>query len=302
MNFDLDLELRLAVFEHVHRLRDAGGGVISWRALNEGIVFRGRRVPIWNYQKGIFRPALLRESGAALSVQTSFDSPYDDRWHPDDDRLVYRYRGTDPDHPDNRALRRALELQRPVLYLVAVKKGVYQPVFPCYVVGDVPERLTFFLMADAEGFVSPAGDDADTSFPRKAYITREVMVRLHQQRFRSLVLTAYREQCAMCRLRHTPLLDAAHILPDRDERGRPEVPNGLSLCRIHHGAYDIGILGVDPDYHIHLRRDVLDELDGPMLKHGLQELNGERIELPRRERDRPNREFLAERFERFRVA
>jgi putative restriction endonuclease len=69
----------------------------------------------------------------------------------------------------------------------------------------------------------------------------------------------------MCRLRHTPLLDAAHILPDRDERGNPEIPNGLSLCKIHHSAYDVGILGVDPDCRIHLRSDVLEEHDGPML-------------------------------------
>jgi len=98
------------------------------------------------------------------------------------------------------------------------------------------------------------------------------------------------------------LLDAAHILEDRDERGLPEVPNGLALCRIHHAAYDENILGIDPDYRIHLRADVLAEVDGPMLRYGLQELHGERILVPRRDRDRPNPEYLAERFERFRAA
>jgi putative restriction endonuclease len=302
MPLDLDLELRLAVFEHVDRLRSAGGGVVGWRALNEGMPFHGERVPIWNYQKGIFRPAILRETGAALTLQTSFHSPYDDRWNPDDDRLVYRYRGTDPGHPDNRAVRRALELQRPLLYLVAVQKGIYEPVFPCYVAGDEPGLLTFFLMADAEGFIAPAAADPAASFPRKAYITREVKQRLHQRRFRSLVITAYRSQCAICRLRHAELLDAAHILPDRDERGNPEVPNGLSLCRIHHGAYDVGILGVDDGFRVHLRGDVLEEHDGPMLRHGLQELHGSTIALPRRPPDRPNPDYLAERFARFRAA
>ncbi|MGH7627862.1 MAG: HNH endonuclease, partial [Gemmatimonadales bacterium] len=80
--------------------------------------------------------------------------------------------------------------------------------------------------------------------------------RLHQERFRFSVLSAYGKQCAMCRLRHVPLLDAAHIIPDREERGLPEVPNGLALCRIHHGAYDVHILGVDPDYRVHVRTDV----------------------------------------------
>lgn len=157
------------------------------------------------------------------------------------------------------------------------------------------------LVADVEGRIQPV-QDAFTDWPLKAYVTRAVKQRLHQQRFRYLVLTAYRRECAMCRLRHAPLLDAAHILPDRDVRGQPEVPNGLALCRIHHGAYDVGIVGVDPRHRIHLRRDVLEEHDGPMLLHGLQELHGTRIQLPRRAADRPNPEYLAERYERFRAA
>jgi putative restriction endonuclease len=299
---DFDMRLRLAAFEHVRRLRDASGGVVTWRRLNDGMQFEGERVPIWNQQKGIFRPAVLRESGAALTIQTSFDGPYEDRWSPGDERLIYRYRGTDPLHPDNVALRRAMELQRPLLYLVAVKPGIYDLVAPCYVVDDAPERLAFFLMADAEGYVAGSVTPAAEDWPRKAYITRAVKQRLHQQRFRSLVLTAYRERCAMCRLGHPELLEAAHILPDRDERGLPEVPNGLSLCRIHHGAFDVGILGIDPDCRIHLRADVLEEHDGPMLRHGLQDLHGGAIVVPRREIDRPRREYLAERFEKFRAA
>jgi putative restriction endonuclease len=106
----------------------------------------------------------------------------------------------------------------------------------------------------------------------------------------------------MCSLHHPKLLEAAHILPDREERGRPEVPNGLSLCRIHHGAYDVGIVGVDPDYVIHVRRDVLEEVDGPMLRHGLQEMHGGRLLVPRHPASRPNPDYLAERFERFRAA
>ena len=123
-----------------------------------------------------------------------------------------------------------------------------------------------------------------------------------KERFRYLVLSAYRRQCAMCRLRHAPLLDAAHILPDREERGVPEIPNGIALCRIHHGAYDVGILGVDPEYRIHLRRDILEEHDGPMLRHGLQEMHGGLIQVPRRAQHLPRREYLSERFARFLAA
>jgi putative restriction endonuclease len=300
---DLDREFRLAVFAHVGRLREAGGGVVTAAQLNEGLIFRGQRAPIWNQQKGIFKPALLGRDGAALTIQTSFESPYDDGADPTSGRITYRYRGTDPDHLDNKALRQAYRLGRPLVYLVGVQPGVYDAIFPFYVVGDRPQDLTFELMADMPG-------DLDRSFDRpllenealKEYATRTVRQRLHQQRFRHLVLKAYREQCAMCHLRHTSLLDAAHILPDRDDRSKPEVPNGLSLCKIHHSAYDVGIVGVDPDYRIHLRHDVLDEVDGPMLRHGLQELHGSPISIPRRSDHRPNKEYLAERFDRFRAA
>jgi putative restriction endonuclease len=302
MSLDLDLELRLAVFDHVQRLAGLGGGLVTARALNEGIQFHGERVPVWNQQKGIFRPAILRDPGAALTVQTSFDSPYDDRHDVGEDQLLYRYRGSDPLHPDNVAVRRAMELGRPLLYLVAVDPGVYDPVFPCFVVGDSRDQLAFHLMADARRDLSATPEDPGLNLPLKAYATRVVKQRLHQERFRYLVLSAYRRQCAMCRLRHTPLLDAAHILPDRDERGNPEIPNGLSLCKIHHSAYDVGILGVDPDYRIHLRADVLDEHDGPMLKHGLQELHGASIQTPRLREHQPRPEYLAERFARFEAA
>jgi putative restriction endonuclease len=59
---------------------------------------------------------------------------------------------------------------------------------------------------------------------------------------------------------------------------------------------------VDPEYRVHLRPDVLEEHDGPMLRHGLQEMHGTLLQVPRRPEKRPNREYLAERFEAFRVA
>lgn len=302
MDLDYDLRLRLAVFDHVDGLQRDSGGVIPSARLNEGMRFEGRRIPIWNQQRGIFRPKELRETGVALTVQTSFHTPYDDRADPSDDRFVYKYQGTDTEQWDNVAVRRAMETGRPILYLVAVQPGIYQPIFPTYVVGDVPERHSFMLMADTAGTVAMSPEAAQEVAPIKAYVTREVKQRLHQRRFRYLVLSAYKERCAMCSLRHEKLLDAAHILADRDERGQPEVPNGLSLCRIHHGAYDVNIVGIDPDYRLHVRGDVLDEIDGPMLRHGLQEMHGGKLIVPRREGDRPNREYLAERFEKFQAA
>ena len=122
--------------------------------------------------------------------------------------------------------------------------------------------------------------------------------RLHQRIFRTIVMRAYKDQCSICRLAHAPLLDAAHIVGDADG-GEPVVTNGVSMCKIHHAAYDANIMSITPDYTVAINADVLLETDGPMLRHGLQEMHGERIQLPRSKRERPDRDALALRYEGF---
>ncbi len=295
-----DDEVRAAALATVRRLRDAYGGRIPRAALMEGITIRGERIPIWNYQKGIFRPAALGPTGAALSIQTSAASPYDDVHDADAGSISYRYRGTDPAHSDNVALRRAMERQLPLIYLVAVDPGYYDVIAPVYIAHDDPAALTCTLVADQ--YMPIAQQDVHMTTMRREYATRAVLQRLHQQQFRRMVLSAYRDQCCICRLRHVALLDAAHILPDRHPLGEPVVTNGLGLCKIHHSAYDVNIIGIDPDARVHVRGDILREKDGPMLKHGLQEVAGYRLVLPRKTDLRPNRDFLAERYDRFRTA
>ena len=129
-------------------------------------------------------------------------------------------------------------------------------------------------------------------------MTRDLQVRLHQRSFRERVLRAYRSQCALCRLRHRELLDAAHIIPDR-EGGSPNVPNGLSLCKLHHAAFDNLFVGVRPDGIIEVRRDILEEQDGPMLLHGLKRLHQTRIYRPRSRANQPDPDLLEIRYARF---
>jgi len=301
MPSSLDEVIRVAAMDQVRHLCAVYGGRVPRAALMEGVTVGGERIPIWNYQKGIFKPAALGPNGAALSIQTSAESPYGDIHDVEAGHIVYKYRGVNPEHPDNVALRRAMLQQRPVIYLVAVDPGFYDAVVPVYVVGDDPVRLEFTLLADQASAMSYTADPVKTA-ARREYATRAVLQRLHQQQFRRMVLVAYREQCCICRLRHVELLDAAHILPDRHPKGEPVVTNGLGLCKIHHSAYDAHIIGIDPDARVHVRDDILREKDGPMLKHGLQEVAGVRLTLPRRDDLRPNRDFLAERFELFRAA
>lgn len=308
MNLDLDWELRIAAFASIRALREREGQIVTARGLDEGFEFQGERIPFRDKFRGIWRPhQLAATTGAALTVLTAEPRAgrrraYDDQIASDEEYFVYRYEGENPTFWTNEAVRKAYEIQRPLLYLYGITPGVYVPIFPCYVTADLPSELAFHLTPDLESLhplpvVAPPQLEV-----QRAYAMRAVKVRLHQRRFSQLVIRAYGVQCTVCNLRHRELLDAAHIIPDKEERGFAEIPNGLALCGIHHGALDANILGIDPKRRIHIRTDVLGEKDGPMLKHGIQAMHGQLITVPRSPSLQPKRDYLEERFERFLVA
>jgi putative restriction endonuclease len=94
------------------------------------------------------------------------------------------------------------------------------------------------------------------------------------------------------------LLDAAHIVGDLEERGDAVVSNGLSLCSIHHRAFDEDLVGISPDYEVRVSSRLLEDEDGPMLEL-LKGFHGEALQVPRTVAQRPDRERLADRYERF---
>lgn len=80
------------------------------------------------------------------------------------------------------------------------------------------------------------------------------------------------------------------------------MPNGLALCRLHHGAFDANFLGIRPDGVIEISRSLRDEQDGPTLEHGLKGFHEKLIHLPSRKEARPREIYLEERYEEFRRA
>jgi putative restriction endonuclease len=260
--------------------------------------FEGRRIPLMDPQRGIRKPVHMT---AALSIRTSFTPPgqvppYEDAEGPDG-LLRYKYRGQDPSHPENVALRTAFEYALPLIWFVAAAPGEYVPVYPIWIVGDEPDTLQFVVAFDVAQRLVPVGSVGDEG--QRRYVESLTHLRLHQPIFRVKVLRAYANQCAMCRLRYPSLLEAAHILPDGHPRGMPVVPNGLSLCKMHHAAYDENLLGVRPDLIVEVRSDVRKEVDGPMLVHGLQEMAGVRLLRPRSRAAQPDPERLEVRYEEF---
>jgi putative restriction endonuclease len=282
---DSDLGIRLAAFAFLDEQRRASD-LLSRDMLAAGFLFQGQRVPLLGPQ-GIFKPRLCRLPLSITTVPATEGQtrPYDDAFG-EDGLLRYRYRGPAerpvPDHPDNAGLREALRFRTPLIYFHGIVPGRYAAEYPVYIVGDDRPTLTFTVSVDEQRFASlgNVADDSLETVIRRRYASRMVQQRLHQQEFRERVLEAYQRHCAVCRLRRDQLLQAAHIIADRDERGAPKVTNGIALCSLHHAAFDAHLIAVRPDYRVEVRRDVLDEADGPMLVHGLQGFEGQPIRVP----------------------
>ena len=261
--------------------------------------YDGRRIPLMDRQRGIRKPAGM---DAALAIRTTYTPPgqlppYTDAIG-DDGLPRYKYRGDDPQHPENLALRRAFEQRLPLIWFVGVAPGLYEPIYPVWVVGDDPGRLEFALALDeGQRFVTPGAlVDEDA----RRYVERVTKARLHQRVFRAQVLLAYEGRCTICRISHSELLDAAHIIEDGKPNGQPVVPNGLSMCKIHHAAFDHRILGIRPDLTLHVRQDVLDEIDGWMLVGGIQGVHNTKLAvLPSARAARPDLQRLEERYSAF---
>jgi putative restriction endonuclease len=66
--------------------------------------------------------------------------------------------------------------------------------------------------------------------------------------------------------------------------------------------FDAQLIGIDPDFRIHVSDRLLEIHDGPFLELGLKGIVGQVIQLPRGSEDRPDRDRLALRFEQFKRA
>jgi len=303
---DNDHLLRLAAFSTVARLTETRGDLTA-RDLSAGFEFQGERIPLINPRRGIFKPQQMQY---LLSIKTVFPRSGARIWYDDqrevhrqiyegDEAVDYAFMGESPDAADNRWLREAMENRVPIIYFLGVAPGYYQAFVPTFVIGWDAARLKARI-----AFGVPREDEIE--FPENAaerrYALRDVKHRLHQASFREAVIAAYDGRCALSGLPEPLLLDAAHIFADKDEQyGQPVVPNGIPLSKIHHAAFDSHLIGIDPDFRIHVSERLLKRHDGPLLET-LKRLDRGVLHLPARSRDHPDQERLAIRFGAFKAA
>jgi putative restriction endonuclease len=242
-----------------------------------------------------------------LSIRTVFPRPGARVWYDDqrqvhrqiyegDEAVDYAFMGQNANAAENRWLREAMQNAVPFIYFLGIAPGIYRAIIPSFVIDWNPSTLKARVAFRAE-------EEAELGVPETAverrYALRQVQQRLHQATFREAVITAYRGRCALSGLREPVLLDAAHIIEDKHERlGQPVVQNGIPLAKTHHAAFDAHLIGVDPNFRIHVSERILRQKDGPTLE-ALKRLHSNRIYLPSRGKDRPDPDRLAMRFEQF---
>jgi putative restriction endonuclease len=287
--------LREDLIEKIISKANEGDGMLSRAELGD-FTYAGQSIRVIDSQGGIWNPGtswkLGEELRATLSINTTMSRKYEDQevsgglW-----RYDYQSGGT---AGKNTKMRRAMELQLPLIWFVQQDSGRYVP-YRVFIISDYPEKGYSLIAPD----MSLAAASNSESIIERRYAEKIMKQRLHQPAFRARVISAYETKCAICKLGHGRLLDAAHITPDSDETSSTSVTNGLSLCKIHHTAYDINIMGIDADYTVHVRDDILAEKDGPMLEHGIKEMDKGKLWVPTLPRERPDPVRLDVRFREF---
>jgi putative restriction endonuclease len=286
VNLEEDRAARERIMRALDLRMSSGVESLSREELSAFKVDQNESIRLIDTSKGIWNPSAFE---ATLTILSSGDGPYADQqiapgvW-------AYHYRAGSIDG-DNRKLRRAYELALPLIMWRKLEKGVFVPIYPVYVTGDDQAGRIFTVSLDEIRFL---GDPEGLSVDARRYAEQIVKRRLHQPEFRGRVLRAYERP---------QLLDAAHIVPDSHDQGEATVRNGLALCKIHHAAYDANLLGISPDNIVHINRELLDIVDGPMLQHGLKDMHHQTLLWsPRAAHDRPDPDRLRYRFDLFQNA
>lgn len=292
-----------AAFEQVKKLELIYGDSIPSSAIEEGFTFHGEKVLLLNRVRGIFKPRQMAEG--VLSIKTTIPRDggvniYNDQLT-DDGYYQYSLQAGDPRGSGNKCLWQAYESKQPFVYFHAVAPAVYKALWPCFVDNIYPEEGHARILVGVVQ-ASTITSKVEYTVPdeiESRYMVRESKVRLHQAAFRSAILDVYQNRCAVTGMVEAKLIDAAHIIPDAEVGSSQLINNGIALSNIHHRAYDRGLIGIDPDYKIHVSDDIELKDDNGFIKNAFTAYDQKVLFLPSNKKTRPDRDSLAQRYERF---
>lgn len=222
----------------------------------------------------------------------------------DDGTYHYSFEKSETGHHRNKYLYNSYEEEAPFIYFkeISLSPAMYQCIWPCYIQEiDETNALVKIVVGERQSIIG-VSNHVLYKKPKEIlarYYVSESKTRGHQAEFREEVLKAYSRKCAISGLPEDKLLQAAHIIPDSEFTGAQTVTNGIALNYLHHKAYDSFLIGIDPEYIVHVSDKLASLKDGPLLEHGLVEFEGKIIRLPRATADRPNQDYLNRKYEQY---
>ena len=302
MVLDPDQDVRSRAFLAIEQLAQDFGSRVPWERIHAGFSARGETIHFANRAKGIFKP---RQMSGALSIKTVVPRLGRKLWYEDqapgsarfdaEGRLRYDLARGGPEESTNHALRLAMQRRAPLIYFAGVEPAVYEPIFPVWVdeiVGSEARLSTADRLApDAPVLVEQVRE--------RSYSYGVQRTRNHQAWFSARTKSAYAYRCAFSGLPVRELLVGAHIVPDA-EGGPASVRNGICMSTLHHEAFDSHLIGIDPDFRIHIAPHLRKRHDGELLA-SLKNLENAELRLPSRPQDWPDPDHLEHRYSRFRA-
>jgi putative restriction endonuclease len=204
------VQLRLSAFVFLDRLLDHGPYVT--RQQLRDFTFGDETFPLVSgSSRGIYKPAGWNTVVSIMSSDTpSSAGGYDDEYQPDG-TLLYKFMNPAArnSRPYNSALLETARQQLPLVLLEKVAPKLFEPIYPVWIGAQIDDSVIV-------SGVLPNCDSSETadfaSELRKRYAVVRGKRRLHQEIFRSQVLFAYGNRCAICKLGRRGLLDASHII------------------------------------------------------------------------------------------
>lgn len=142
------------------------------------------------------------------------------------------------------------------------------------------------LIPSSDGVTSqqyqpPQGMDdvaVNFDFTRAGERLVEITQRIGQGFFRRMILTSYRERCALTGIEDSRLLNASHIVAWKDDsQNRINPSNGICLNALHDRAFDRHLITFDEDYRLKIALHV-----PSVARRELERVETGKLELPSR--------------------
>jgi predicted restriction endonuclease len=278
---------------------------------------------VHNLVEGIYKPASDKYAFCVWSKSAAGadQEVYRDLFQPQDDgswTMMYAAKEGSFDSASNRALFACLKDKIPVMVIMTSRshshpEGARYKILGPAMIEDFDVKSRRFMLRGCSVIISQQIEKHQSAYDVALYALRNCLIMPFQLKearskyqinkedrekaFRMIILEEYRCQCAVCQSKF--LLkqngdeaiieaEAGHIIPVQDH-GPDDPRNGLSLCRRHHWAFDMGLFTITDSQAVKLSPAVL---RAERRRFDLEEYDGETLVGPASEPCRPAEQAL----------